>query len=411
MEQALSIYRVLDLADEKGMFCGKILAGLGADVIKVERPGGDTARNIGPFYHNIPDPEKSLFWFFHNSDKRSITCNLETHDGRDLFKKLVEKTDFLIESFHPGYMDSLGLGYSQLSEINPKIIVVSITPFGQTGPYSNYKADDIVLQAIGGYMTFIGDEDRPPIRITVPQAYLHAAGYAAFCSLIALYYRQTMGEGQHLDVSMHDAVIRSLYTEPWDWEIDHFLVTRAGARIRRRALLTRETWSCKDGQVGYRIILGPYSKSLVGVVELMKEEGIPLGPFEKMEMENLDYSKLDQETMDEWEETIGSYFMKHTKAELFEKSLEKGIYLAPSFNVKELLEFEQLKSRDKWVDIEHEELGDTITYFDAPVNLELTPWQVKRRAPLIGEHNEEIYRGEMELSSAELTLLKQEGAI
>jgi crotonobetainyl-CoA:carnitine CoA-transferase CaiB-like acyl-CoA transferase len=126
----LAPYRALDLTDEKGLLCGKTLADMGADVIKVERPGGDPARRIGPFYHDEPDPEKSLYWFACNTNKRGITLNIETTDGQEIFKRLVKTADFVIESFDPGYMSSLGLGYPDLEKINPKIIMVSITPFG-----------------------------------------------------------------------------------------------------------------------------------------------------------------------------------------------------------------------------------------------------------------------------------------
>lgn len=129
-----SIYRVLDLTDEKGFLCGKILADLGMDVIKIEKPGGDEARKIGPFYHDITDPEKSLCWLAYNTSKRGITLNIENPDGVEIFKKLVKTAHFVIESFPPGYMDSLGLGYHALAEINPGLIMTSITPFGQTGP-------------------------------------------------------------------------------------------------------------------------------------------------------------------------------------------------------------------------------------------------------------------------------------
>ena len=131
-EKALSPYRVLDLTDEKGLLCGKIFADLGADVIKIERPGGDPARNIGPFYNDVPHPEKSLFWFAYNTGKRSITLNIETSDGRELLKRLVKNADFLVESFPPGYMESLGLGYQALSELNPRLIMTSITPVSYT---------------------------------------------------------------------------------------------------------------------------------------------------------------------------------------------------------------------------------------------------------------------------------------
>src|SRR3989338_8654583 len=181
----LSPYRVLDLTDEKGLLCGKLLGDLGADVIKVERPGGDPARKIGPFYHDEADPEKSLFWFAFNTSKRGITLDIESAAGQATFKKLVETADFVIESFPPGYLDKLGLGYSALEKVNPGVIMVSITPFGQTGPYKDYKAPDIVAWAMGGVMYPWGDADRPPVHISHhSQAYLHAAGQAVVGALI-----------------------------------------------------------------------------------------------------------------------------------------------------------------------------------------------------------------------------------
>jgi crotonobetainyl-CoA:carnitine CoA-transferase CaiB-like acyl-CoA transferase len=171
-DSLLGHYRVLDLADVKGMLCGKILADLGADVIRVEPPGGDPGRNIPPFYNDIPDPEKNLYWFGFNTNKRGITLDLETDDGRDRLKRLTESSDFVIESFPPGYMDSLGLGYSALSQSNPQIIVTSITPFGQTGPYKDYKASDIEIMAMSGLMYLCGDPDRPPVRCSFPLSYI-----------------------------------------------------------------------------------------------------------------------------------------------------------------------------------------------------------------------------------------------
>jgi crotonobetainyl-CoA:carnitine CoA-transferase CaiB-like acyl-CoA transferase len=205
VELLLEPYRVLDLTDAKGLLCGKILADLGADVIKIERPGGDPARNIGPFYHGIPHPEKSLFWFAYNANKKSITLNIESTDGQELLKKLVAKTNIVLESFTPGYMESLGLSYEKLTSVNRQLIMVSISAFGQTGPYKDYKASDIVLVAMGGSMYLYGDSDRPPVRISFPQAYLHASADAAVASVIALYYQQVIGEGQHVDVSAQES--------------------------------------------------------------------------------------------------------------------------------------------------------------------------------------------------------------
>ena len=205
-EAVLSPYKVLDLTDEKGLFCGKILADLGAEVIKVEKPGGNSARNKGPFYHDIADPEKSLFWFALNAGKKSITLDIESIDGKELFKRLVMTTDFVLESFPPGYMKELGLDYSTLSRINPGIIMTSISPFGQTGPYSGFKGADIICSAMGGQIYITGEPDDTPIQIGVPQAYLHAGADATIGSLFALWHRERTGEGQLVDFSVQESV-------------------------------------------------------------------------------------------------------------------------------------------------------------------------------------------------------------
>ncbi|MBK5093965.1 MAG: CoA transferase, partial [Actinobacteria bacterium] len=156
-------YRVLDLADEKGTYCGKLLGDLGSDVIKVEPPGGDRARSRGPFYKNEVHPEKSLSFLYFNTSKGSITLNLEDSTGQAIFKRLVEKADVVVESFPVGYLASLGLGYSSLRKINPKLVMSSVTPFGQKGPLSGYKAADINIMAMSGYMQLIGEPDQPPL--------------------------------------------------------------------------------------------------------------------------------------------------------------------------------------------------------------------------------------------------------
>jgi crotonobetainyl-CoA:carnitine CoA-transferase CaiB-like acyl-CoA transferase len=200
-KKVLEDCRVLDLSNELGFLCGKILGDLGADVIKVEPPGGDPSRNIGPFYKDIPHPEKSLYWFAYNNNKRGITLNIETNDGRELFKRLIKTADIVVESFAPGYMDGLGLGYSVLSQMtDEKIIMTSITPFGQDGPYRNYKASDIGIMAMSGSMYLLGDPDRPPVRTSIPVSYMWTGAYAALGTLMAFFHRQMTGKGQLVDV-------------------------------------------------------------------------------------------------------------------------------------------------------------------------------------------------------------------
>ena len=228
VESLLSGYRVLDLTDDKGFLCSRILADMGANVIKIEPPGGDPSRNIGPFYHDEPDPEKSLYWFAYNANKRGITLDIKTSDGRQVFTRLVETADFVIESFPPGFMDSLDLAYSSLSQVKPGIIMVSITPFGQTGPYRDYKTSDIVSMAMGGLAYMMGEPDRPPLRVSFPQAFLHASAEAAVGAMIALYHRELDGEGQWVDVSIQASLpVVTVNVIPF-WELNQVILKRAG---------------------------------------------------------------------------------------------------------------------------------------------------------------------------------------
>ncbi len=417
-ECMLSDYRILDLADDKGVYCAKVLADLGADVIKIEPPGGDPSRSIGPFYKDIPDPEKSLYWWAYNTSKRGITLSIETADGKDIFQKLVKTADVVVESFPPGYMDSLGLGYSALSEINPGIIMTSITPFGQTGPYKDWKAPDLVGCALGGQAFVTGDDDRPPCRIGFPQAYLHAGNHAATGTLAALYYREFSGEGQHVDVSMQEAVVWTLMNVIQFWDLMRFNMFRGGATRMMGTPRCRVAFPCKDGHVAFLIGGGQLASiSMPPIIKWMAEEGM-LGAFEdKKDWEPKDWSEkvdawaLTQEQVDAWENSLIDFFANKTKAELYEQALKRRIILYPCSTTKDMVDNIQLKERGFYVDVEHPELGETITYVGAPYKMTETTWRISRRAPLIGEHNREIYEGELGFSEQEMRLLKKARAI
>lgn len=392
----LSEFRALEVGDETSAFCGKILADMGVDVIRLESPGGDTIRNIGPFYHNITDPEKSLFWFAYGSNKRSIIVDVETKEGQETFRKLVTTADFVIESFPRGYLHELRLGYSTLSEINPRLIMTSITPFGQTGPYKDYKASDITAMAMGGLMHLTGDPDRPPVRITCPQSFLVAGAEAAAGTMVAHYYRELSGEGQHVDVSIQESVCETLMFAPLFPEFLNLHERRIGSF--RRGLgggghrLQQLFWPCKDGYVTYNILGGavgaPVNRALLAWMD--SEQAAP-DFFKEVNWDILNIAETTDEQLDKLMEPVGEFFLKYTKAELHEEASRRGIMLYPVFSSKDVVEDAQLKSRGFWVDVEHPELGTTITYPEAPVKFTETPITIRHRAPLIGEHNNEIY--------------------
>ena len=406
--------RVLDLTDEKGFLCGRILGDLGADVIKVEKPGGDTSRNIGPFYHGEIDSEKSLYWWAYNCSKRGITLDIETEDGKEIFRRLVQKSDVVVESFSPGYMDELGLGYAQLGEINPEIIVTSITPFGQTGPNKDYKASDLVISAMAGLMFHCGDPDRAPVRISFPQACLHAGSAAAQGTIIALYYRGLSGEGQHVDVSTLESMACTLmHIRPY-WELSGLELQRAGQfRIdimSGTGCVARMVWPCKDGYVMFSIMGGatgaPSNRALV---QWMDEEGMA-PDFLKRDWEALDMVKATQEDFDLFQQPIGEFFKQHTQAELHENALKRGIMFYPVNTAREILADPQLEARGFWQLVEHPELTTEIKYPGSFVKLSDTSCEIRRRAPLAGEHNTDVYK-EVGLSEAEITTLKQTNVI
>ena len=246
---ALGDIRVLDLSGEMGMYCGKLLADLGADVIKIEPPGGDPARRVGPFYHDEPDVEKSLSFFYLNTSKRGITLNLELSDGRELFRRLVRTADVVVESFPPGYLDGLGLGYQGLCQIRPDIILTSITGFGQWGPHARYKAPDIVGVAMSGVMWLAGYMDDPPNLPYGNQGYLSASIQAAAGTLMALYHRDLTGEGQQVDVSMQEALSIAQETAMQTWDMNQAVRLREGASRLGLIVPGIGPYQCKDGWV------------------------------------------------------------------------------------------------------------------------------------------------------------------
>lgn len=405
-------YRVLDLTDEKGFLCGKILGDIGADVIKIEKPGGDPSRKIGPFYHNEIDPEKSLLWFALNTSKRGITLDIEKSDGQELFKRLVKTSDFVIESFSPGYLDKLGLGYTELEKLNPKMIMVSITPFGQTGPYRDYKAPDIVAFAIGGAMYPWGDPDRSPVRVSHhSQSYLNAASEAAVGAMMALYQRHITGEGQQVDVSIQEAVCALVPTTVNFNELNPEPAPRGGMPLTARLRLPY-MWPCQDGFVIFVFYFGGEraTRRTRPLIQYMDDEGMSDNFLNGIDWAGLDAMNMKQEFLDEVEVRVRKFFMSHTKNELFSSGLKYDAPIYPVASSVEIATNEQLTARGYWVDLKHKELGHSITYPGAFAKMSETPAKVSCRAPLIGEHNQEIYE-ELGLSQESLLMLKQAGVI
>lgn len=408
----LQPYRVLDLTDEKGQFCGKLLGDLGADVIKVEPPGGDPARTIGPFYQDVPGVNRSIWWWAYNCNKRGITLDIETATGRKLLKALAARSHIVLESFQPGYMDSLGIGCDALIKVNRGLVFCSITPFGQTGPRRDLLARDFISHAMSGNMCMTGDSDRPPLTCQMPTTYYHTCAEATTGVLSALWYSEETGEGQHVDVSIHEAMASVGTTAPAQYLLQGYKGKRAGAQYTVRTpsgqVHQREVWPCKDGFISFGIRGGPArAPGFRRLVKWMEEEGAPTGPLKSIDWDRYDSHSLSQEESDKITAPLQEFFLKKPVMELYEEAIKRVLMIAPVYGPKEIVADKQLAARGFFHQVEHPELDASFSYPGGFVQSSEAFVGVARRAPLLGEHNEEVYIQELGLTSRELETLKE----
>jgi crotonobetainyl-CoA:carnitine CoA-transferase CaiB-like acyl-CoA transferase len=396
---ALAELRVLDLADEKASFCSKLLADMGAEVIKVERPGGDASRWVGPFWNNMPHPEKSLSFWYNNTSKLSVTLNLESEEGQALFRKLSSRTDVIVETFPPGYLVGLGLGYEALSEINPGLILASVTGFGQSGPHKKYKSCDIVASAMGGQMYVCGAPDTPPLKPYGQQAYYMASLFTAIGILLALRERKNSNRGQHIDISLQEAVAASLEHVMVRYFYEGVVPKRQGGFHWNRSFCLLP---CKDGY----IVLSPLME-WGALVEWLDSDGMAADLMaESWQDEEYRIQHLDHIT-----EVLKRWTMTHTTTELFELGQLMHFPWAPVASPKEILGSPQLKARDFFVSVAHPETNAHFTYPGAPYKFSRSACDIRGRAPLVGEHNIQVYHQEVGFSHEKLEELSSRNVI
>lgn len=394
----LSGYRVLDLAGPMGFHCVKLLADMGADVLKIEPPGGDPARRMPPFKDDLPHPEKSLYFLHYNTNKRGITLNLNARDGRAIFLELARSADVVVETFRPGVMDEMGLGYGVLSDENPGLIMASITPFGQTGPWRDYKATDIAGLALSNLMVLTGEPGEPPLQAPGEVAYGMASTYGAFGVAVALYHRQESGKGQQIDVAMHECTAHIA-----GYFIPNYSYT--GAKPSRSTRRGEETdlydpYPTKNGYV--RIFIIPVEQWRRLVDWMGRPEAIAGPEFEKMA-----YRRQHPDIV---MKTITAFCKQHTKEELYEEGQRRRISVTPINTAREFMESAHTKARGIFVEMEHPSVGKYLHFGPVP-GLSETPGRITRTAPLIGEQNEEVYCGEFGFSKEDLHALAAAGVI
>ncbi len=387
-----------------------LLGDLGADVIKVEPPQGSSSRRMGPFLEDAPEPERSLRFFAFNRNKRGMTLDLTTDAGRGALLRLVESADFLIESGRPGAMADLGLGFDALRQANPRLVYVAITAYGQDGPHADYVASDLTLAAMGGSMSLQGDPGRPPVRITVPQVWLHASAEAAVGALTAHARMLRTGEAQFVDVSAQTAIVWTMMNAMVAHAIQGHDFNRAGSDLQLGHITLPLVYECADGYV----VLLPNGANLAKMVYWLVEDGVvpeewikgedwPTYDIRLIQQQKLQYS------LEEVLDAQRSYARRHTKQELLERGLREAVTVAPVTTVEDVARFGHLEERGYWL------LAPLPNGRQAPVpgvfaRLTEMPITARRWAPRLGEHNKEILGQTLGLSAQEIAAASGAGA-
>ena len=406
----LAGYRVIDLADEKGQLCARLLAELGADVIKVEPRAGDRTRANGPFFRDEEGRESSLYWWAMNAGKRSVTCEMRLEPGRDLFHRLVASADAVIETSGPGTAKDTGADPRTLQKVNPGAVVVSITNYGQTGPARNLPATDIVGSAMGGHMYLNGSSERGPVRTTVPQAYAQVNLQAAVGAVIALYARGANdGVGQHVDVSMQESMANAMDNAQQTWDILQINNRGPGSgRMVGGRVGPRYIYEAADGWVaalGLGGLIGPNSAVMIDWLDQTGEAGPLTSPHWRERL-----SVVQPLEDGEQELVVGllqQFCRTRRKDDLVREAQARGAGWAPVYSPREIVESDQLAARDYWVQVRHEDIGETFVYPGAPWKLSGTPWKQRGRAPHLGEHSAEVYGEVLGLEPDEITKLRR----
>lgn len=400
--QILAGFKVVEYGDfVSAPYAAKLLGDLGAEVIKVEPPEGDSARRHGPFPRDIPHPERSGLFLYFNTSKLGITLNLETATGRWLLDRLVERVDVFIHNVPPARTCDLGLDYGRLSAVNPRLVVVAISPYGQDGPYRDYRAYDINTQAAGGLSLGIGDPNREPLKLPLTQSGFQAGLVGALGALCALFSREATGRGQFIDVAEAD-VWATIHTGVGvvAWLFGGRLRQRSGRRLIGQPY-PHGVFRCKDGYVALQCAERRQWE------QFLKMVGEPEWGRDPKYRDRL---KNQEEYAEELDALLAPWLMAHTREEIFRRCQEYRLAGAPLKEVDEVLAEPQLRERGFFYELEHPEAG-RLTYPGLPFRFSETGAGSPARAPLLGEHNERIYISWLGLSRAELTQLRQAGVL
>ena len=399
MARALEGIKVLDLTHHiAGPYCTKLLADFGAHVTKVERPGsGDAARSMPPFAGDDPHSDKSLPFLYLNTNKRSITLDLKSVTGRQILQRLVNDADLVVESFRPKTLPSLGITYDSLRETNQSLVMVSISNFGQTGPYRDYEATDIVEYALSGIQYIFGDNDREPLKHGFNQAQFKAGTDAASAALIALYHRKMTGIGQWVDISIQECIATGLRDTT-----SSFTYTGA-VKWRRPSEAGELPRSPVETSDGYIVPIAFGGVDWNATVDFLESDELADQRFSTPEG-RLEYAvDLDR--------ILRDAFRQYEKEDLFYRANQRrGLIYGMVQDASELYQNHQYRHRQYFVEVDHPVAGKA-EYPGAPLGMSRTPWSIESPAPTIGQHNVEVYVEELGISHEELGQLVASGVV
>ena len=396
---ALSDLRVLDFTHYiAGPYATKLLADYGADVLKVERPGiGDGARRIGPFPNDVPHPEKSGTFLHLNTNKRSITLNLKSAQAQDIVKQLVRNVDVVVESFRPDQMDAFGLGYETLRSINPQIVLTSVSNFGQTGPYRDFRSSDIIIYGMGGEMYSTGLEDREPLKLGENVVLYQAGAIAATATMGAVL----AGSSQHVDVSLMETQVGTI-----DRRMSMLLAYQYNGEISKRSATATAggypngVFICLDGYVQIAGGRNYFERvvAMMGAPDVLLEE-------RWYEPE----AQYDPELEDEFNAYFIPWCLERTKLEIWHSAQEAGVLSAPVNAASDLVNDKEFRRRGAFAEIDHPVVG-TLLYPGRPFIMNESPWRIRRPAPQLGEHTSEVL-SELGYAKKDIEQLRRQGVI
>ncbi|MGI8553657.1 MAG: CaiB/BaiF CoA transferase family protein [Dehalococcoidia bacterium] len=399
---ALEGLRVLDLTHAvAGPYCTKLLADFGAAVMKVERPPvGDLARRSGPFFHDLPHPEGSALFLHLNTNKQSVTLNLKSAEGQAIVRRLIPTVDIVVENFRPGVLAAFGLDYASLVALNPHLVLTSISNFGQTGPYRDLKATEIVEYAMGGPMLITGHATREPLKLAGHIAQYHAGSVAAYATMVALWKAEEHGGGDWIDISIYETQAasrdrRSIYLTGYAY---------TGEVSKRQGGNLRPLLGARPTGEGYVSLTGAGTR-LAGVLRMIGREDLLEDPRFRDPA-----SAGRPELLEEVEDLYQAWLLDQTKYQAVARAQAVRVLAAPVNTIADLFADPHFRERAPWNQIDHPQTG-LVTYPGRPFVMSDSPQRQPRPAPLLGEHTEAILCGQLKYAKKDLRRLAEQGVI